>query len=207
MKTYNFNVRTLHALCFVLALALLVAGLQSIFVANAGTPAGAPTVFPGHAIGKMVCGFVLLACAWFDALENQLPDASCRNTATYSYSETKADAKRIVDQAVELLKMAYSKDMARSVTSKETPLTGSGTSCTSGATHGLAESHRARLEELAMPCLSHAVLPPDNRFTPAEAGARLREAIDALLTPSAAASKVSTPGEIVKAAFEQTQTT
>lgn len=156
MKTYNFNVRTLHAICFVLALGLLVAGLQAFFVANAATLAGAASVYPGHAIAKMACGLFLGACAWFDALEKTLPATACAKT------DLKHRADAVLNQ-----------------------LTASGSGCTSGVLHSLAESHRARLEELAMHCLGSAALPHEERFTPKEAGARLREAIDALVTPSA----------------------
>lgn len=181
MKTYNFNVRTLHAICFVLALGLLVAGLQAVFVANAATLAGAASVYPDHAIAKMACGLILGACAWFDALEKQHPYASCSDSVTYSYSDASAAGQHMADQAVRLLKMEHSKDLDKSVTGNPTPLTGSGTSSEGGTQHGQAERHRARLEELVMHNLGNAVLPHDQRFSPKEAGARLREAINALI--------------------------
>ncbi|QXW17425.1 hypothetical protein KXJ72_11280 [Comamonas aquatica] len=177
MKAYNFNVRALHAICFVLALVLLVAGLQAFFVANAATLAGSASVYPGHAIAKMACGLFLGACAWFDALEKQHPYAYCSDSVTYSYSDTKAVAQHMTDQAVKFLKM----ELDKSVTGNPTPLTGSGTSSAGGTQHGQAERHRARLEELAMHCLATAALPHEERFTPKEAGARLREAMDALI--------------------------
>lgn len=200
MRTYNFNVRTLHAICFVLALGLLVAGLQAFFVANAATLAGAASVYPDHAIAKMACGLFLGACAWFDALEKQHPYASCSDSVTYSYSDASAAGQHMADQAVRLLKMEHSKDLDKSVTGNPTPLTGSGTSSEGGTQHGQAERHRSRLEELAMHCLASAALPHENRFTPQEAGARLRQAIDAF--QGTAGSCAQSSGHSVECLYE-----
>lgn len=169
MKAYNFNVRTLHAICFVLALGLLVAGLQAFFVANAATLAGAASVYPGHAIAKMACGLFLGACAWFDALEK--PRLGEANDVRLAMAKS--------DLAQSALRVASAWDEA-SKSASVNQTSGSGSNCNSCAQRSLSENHRARLEELAMHCLGNAALPHEERFTPAEAGARIREAIDAL---------------------------
>lgn len=169
MKAYNFNVRALHALCFVLALVLLVAGLQAVFVANAATLAGAPSVYPGHAIAKMACGLFLGACAWFDALEKPCLGEANDARLAMAKSDLAQSAQRVASAWDEASKSALVNQAS-----------GSGSSCTSSAQHDPAERHRARLEELAMHSLATAALPHEERFTPKEAGARLREAIDAL---------------------------
>ncbi len=170
MKAYNFNVRALHAICFVLALVLLVAGLQAFFVANAATQAGAASVYPDHAIAKMAGGLFLGACAWFDALEKPCLGEANDARLAMAKSDLAQSAQRVASAWDEASKSASVNQAS-----------GSGSSCTSSAQHDPAERHRARLEELAMHSLATAALPHEERFTPKEAGARLREAMDALI--------------------------
>lgn len=178
MKTYNFNVRLLHVLCFVLSLVLLVAGLQAVFVANAATLAGAASVYPDHAIAKMACGLILGACAWFDALEKNRSESAC----------AKADVKRSTDALFNRLHLSSSCQQANV------------------AQHDPKERHRARLEELAMHCLASAALPHEERFTPQEAGARLQQAIDALMMASATESNMSMTYKAMQTALAEIAT-